>query len=134
MYATLCYAELVRVYKDSPIDAPSTFPTKLFTRDLYTFGCPRLVLEDFTDVFAMAMDSHDGQSWRIVSEHDPVPRVPPVLITDPKFIHLDNAYEVSDHAPPEPILTERNSHPRPPLPVIAGNMSYHSECNTNFYP
>lgn len=104
----------------------SRHPGRPLTRDLYTFGSPRLALDDFTDVFAMAMDAHSGSSWRIVSAGDPVTLVPPVLITDAKFIHLDTTWQVSETTPPEPIESERNSHPRPPLPVIGVNMSYHS--------
>ena len=126
MYASVHYAELVRLYKNDPIEPDSTYPTQLVVRDLYTFGSPRLVLEDFVNVFAAAMEQHRGQSWRIVSAHDPVTAVPPVLITDPTFVHIDKGYTISDHKPPEEMESERYTHPRPQLPVIAANMSFHS--------
>lgn len=125
-YATLYYAELVRLYRNGPVGPVFSLPAKLIPRDLYTFGSPRVALEDFTDVFALAMEMHCGSSWRIVSAGDPVTLVPPVLITDAKFIHLDKAYRVSDGSAPELMRSERNSHPLPPIPVIAVNMSYHS--------
>ncbi|KAJ3556799.1 hypothetical protein NM688_g1821 [Phlebia brevispora] len=123
-YATLFYAELVRLYQNNPDDPVFNLPVRLTPRDLYTFGSPRVALEDFTDVFAMAMDMHDGSSWRIVSAGDPVTLVPPVLVTDAKFIHLDKGYQVCENAPPEEMKSERNSHPRPPIPMIT-NMTYH---------
>ncbi|THG96877.1 hypothetical protein EW026_g5032 [Hermanssonia centrifuga] len=123
-YASLCYAELLRLYNNQPIDPFVTSPSKLILRDLYTFGSPRFALEDFVDVFMLVMDTHHGYSWRIVSEGDPVTLVPPVHLIDPKFIHLDKAWQVSENAEPQELPSERNSHPRPPIPVI--NMSYHT--------
>ncbi|PSR81016.1 hypothetical protein PHLCEN_2v6547 [Hermanssonia centrifuga] len=108
----------------TPIDPFVTSPSKLILRDLYTFGSPRFALEDFVDVFMLVMDTHHGYSWRIVSEGDPVTLVPPVHLIDPKFIHLDKAWQVSENAEFQELPSERNSHPRPPIPVI--NMSYHT--------
>ena len=125
-YAALFYAELLRLYNNAPIAPLSSGPPTCVLRDLYSFGCPRFGLADFADVFALAMDEHEGSCWRILARDDPVGLVPPVLITDSKFIHLDRAYEVSESESPVEIPSERNSHPRPPLPVVTINMSNHS--------
>ncbi len=117
---------MIRLCDDDLVDPASQPSDELLLRDLYTFGSPRVTLEDFTDVFAMAMERHNGSSWRIVSAGDPVALVPPVLITDAKFIHLDKTWQVSENTTPEPVKSERNSHPRPPMPDIGTNMSYHS--------
>lgn len=117
---------MIRLCDDDLVDPASQPLAELLLRDLYTFGSPRVTLEDFTDVFAMAMERHNGSSWRIVSAGDPVALVPPVLVTDAKFIHLDKTWQVSENTTPEPVKSERNSHPRPPMPDIGTNMSYHS--------
>ncbi|KIP10351.1 hypothetical protein PHLGIDRAFT_239316 [Phlebiopsis gigantea 11061_1 CR5-6] len=125
-YAALSYAELLRLYNNAPIAPLSSGPPTCVLRDLYSFGCPRFGLADFADVFTLAMDEHEGSCWRILARDDPVGLVPPVLITDAKFIHLDRAYEVSDSESPTELPSERNSHPRPPLPVVSINMSNHT--------
>lgn len=79
------------------------------------------------DAFDEALFAHGGRSWRISTGGDPVSLVPPVLITDPKFIHLDRAIRVFDGGEPEHLETEKGTHPRPPLPVITVNMSHHSK-------
>ena len=124
-YASLFYAELMRFYNDGPISRLKQ-PACLL-RDLYIFGSPRFGLADFADIFSLAIDEHAGYSWRIICHGDPVGLVPPVLITDPKFIHLDKGYEVFDTDGPVELQSEKNSHPRPPLPVVTINMSNHSE-------
>ncbi|EKM59890.1 uncharacterized protein PHACADRAFT_170488 [Phanerochaete carnosa HHB-10118-sp] len=123
-YASLFYAELLRLYNNDPMSARSDPPTCVL-RDLYTFGSPRFGLLDFVDMFSLVAEEHTGYSWRIICRDDPVGLVPPVLITDPKFIHVDKAYEVSETDVPIELQSERNSHPRPPLRVI--NMSHHSK-------
>jgi hypothetical protein len=120
----LFYAELLRLYNDGSIKQCS--PTCML-RDLYTFGSPRFALADFADVFTLTMDEHAGSAWRILCADDPVGMVPPVLITDARFIHLDGAWQVSEAEGPVEIQSERNSHPGPPLPVVTINMSNHSE-------
>ena len=123
-YASLFYAELLRLYNDNPITQNRR---ACVLRDLYTFGSPRFALADFADVFNLAMEEHTGNSWRIRCADDPVGLVPPVLITDAKFIHLDKAWVVSETEKPVELPSERNSHPRPPLPVVTINMSNHSK-------
>ncbi|GJE87531.1 lipase family protein [Phanerochaete sordida] len=124
-YAALYFAELLRLFDNGPISSQSGKPACIL-RDLYTFGSPRFGLLDFVDVFSLAIDEHDGYSWRINCSQDPVCLVPPVLITDARFIHLDKAYEVSQSDGPLELASERNSHPRPPLPVVPINMSNHT--------
>ncbi len=147
-YATLCYAELLRL-KQNPSASPRL--DNLRIRDLYTYGSPRVALEDFVDALSSALDpDHEypttrtptppskaldsksstqlcqSSSFRILTQSDPVPLVPPVLLTDPNFIHLDSAYRVAVNEEPQGVESERGTHPRPPmLPVF--DMSSHSE-------
>ncbi|KAI0092132.1 Alpha/Beta hydrolase protein [Irpex rosettiformis] len=132
-YATLCYAELLRLQLNPPT---SPRPSNLRIRDLYTYGSPRVALGDFVDALSDALDpefeyptskssTSSTSSFRILTTADPVPLVPPALLTDPKFIHLDSAYRVSTNAEPEPVDSERGTHPRPPL-VPVFDMSSHT--------
>lgn len=118
-YATLCYAELLRLQS-----RPTTI--KFVLQDLYTFGSPRIALDDFADAFYTALLSHKGHSWRICSARDPITLIPPALLTDPKFTHVDRSYLVAADMEPEESDTERGTHPRPPLPIVGMNMSHHS--------
>lgn len=120
-YASLCYTELLRLQR-----RPTTI--KLVLRDLYTFGSPRIGLNDFAEAFRDALLSHTGHSWRICCTLDPVTLVPPVLLTDPKFTHLDKTYLVAVDEDPEEADTELGTHPRPPLPIVGMKMSHHSTC------
>jgi hypothetical protein len=137
-YATLCYAELLRLHTNLSLHAT---PPSFLLRDLYTFGSPRLALQDFTDALSHALhapspaqtlaSSQTGHSahncWRILVAGDPVSRVPPVLLTDPAFVHLDGgAYELAEGEAPTPLESERGTRPRPPL-VLVPDMSRHSE-------
>lgn len=112
--------------------------TNLVLHDLYTYGSPRVALGDFVSAFSSALalplstrtssEKQKGNgrgAWRICSSGDPVPLVPPVLLTDPAFIHLDVGFRVSEDSLPERLPSESGTHPRPPLPVF--NMSNHSE-------
>ncbi|KAI0340820.1 alpha/beta-hydrolase [Trametopsis cervina] len=117
-YASLFYAEQLRLAQSHP----ST--SNLVLRDLYTYGSPRVALGDFVDAVDLALRSHAGHAWRICSIGDPVTLVPPALLTDPKFIHLDVGYRVAEDQEPVRLETERRTHPRPPLPLI--NMSNHT--------
>ncbi|KAI0787132.1 hypothetical protein BC629DRAFT_1515125 [Irpex lacteus] len=99
-YATLCYAELLRLQTNPPPRPHLTQATSASVTYIHTAA-------------PASSQSSQSSSFRILTTSDPVPLVPPVLLTDPNFIHLDSAYH------------ERGTHPRPPmLPVF--DMSSHT--------
>ncbi|KAL5481178.1 hypothetical protein ACEPAI_10119 [Sanghuangporus weigelae] len=141
-YATLCYAELMRLYNDTPTDPgfkddPHADLAHFFSRlkvrqfvlrDLYTFGCPRIggLMNNvsWAKSYKAALDNHNGQSWRIQNNLDPVTAVPPVLPLISTWNHVDNGYQVNDSSPPQALPTEIDTQPG--VSFHPGNISYHS--------
>ncbi|KAI0690866.1 Alpha/Beta hydrolase protein [Cytidiella melzeri] len=138
-YATLCYAELLRLSQLNPSSS------KIILRDLYTFGSPRVALEDFVSALSTSLSpspshstpnttttsisssssTHTTHSRRITTVSDPVTLVPPVLLTDPTFVHVDGeAWQVAEEKEPVRLKSEVGTHPRPPLPLF--DMSNHT--------
>ncbi|KAJ3972655.1 hypothetical protein EV361DRAFT_948608 [Lentinula raphanica] len=138
-YATLCYAEIMRLYNNSPAKPRqeegelARFFSQLkkrqfLLRDLYTFGCPRLggVMndKDWASQYVSALDDHTGQSWGVVNRYDPVTAVPPVIPFISTWNHVDNGYQVSDQETPQPLPSEVGTQPG--LNFEFWNFPYHS--------
>jgi len=115
-YGTLCYAELLRLYNNSPARFSATGQPQFILRDLHTIGSPRIALEGFVDTFEGALAQHTGFSWRVVNKDDPIPMVPPPPILKPEynFIHVDIAWEITSYSKPVKLPTERETTTQPP--------------------
>ena len=143
-YATLCYAELMRLYNNMPTDPgvasedPHASLAKFFSqlkerqfvlRDLYTFGCPRVggVMSnvDWAKSYKSALDNHNGKSWRVKNNYDPVTAVPPVVPLISTWNHVDNGYQVNDSSSPEALPTEIGTQPG--ISLKPWNFPYHCE-------
>ena len=128
-YATLCYAELVRLYNNDPTWFPEDVEDthahlraafsalkerKFVLRDLYTFGCPRVggVAEnkDWARNYVSALNQHEGKSWRVVNDGDPVTNVPPIFPFS-TWNHVDNGYKLDANTPPVALPTEVGTQP-----------------------
>ncbi|KAJ7911965.1 Alpha/Beta hydrolase protein [Mycena leptocephala] len=138
-YATLCYAELMRLYNNTPAkgdlhgDLAHFFSQlkekrQFFLRDLNTFGCPRLGglwnKVDWAKHYKTALDDHKGQTWRLVNKDDPVTSVPPVIPLISTWNHVDHGYEVSDNNAPTPVPSEIGTQPS--VSIKPWNFPYHS--------
>ncbi|KAL5522857.1 hypothetical protein ACEPAG_8875 [Sanghuangporus baumii] len=141
-YATLCYAEIMRLYNNTPTDPgskddPHADLAHFFShlkerqfvlRDLYTFGCPRIggLMDNvsWAKSYKAALDNHIGQSWRIQNNFDPVTAVPPVIPIISTWNHVDNGYQTNDSAPPKELPTEIDTQPG--ISLKPWNFPYHS--------
>ncbi|KAJ3766462.1 Alpha/Beta hydrolase protein [Lentinula raphanica] len=138
-YATLCYAEFMRLYNNDPAvplqgeEGEESFFSQLKERqfllqDLYTFGCPRLggVMDqkDWAYQYASALQYHEGQSWRVVNEYDPVAAMPPIIPYITTWNHVDNGYQISDQRNPQPLPSEVGTQPG--TSIKPWNYPYHS--------
>ncbi|KAI0743498.1 Alpha/Beta hydrolase protein [Daedaleopsis nitida] len=129
-YATLCYAELMRLYNNDPTwfaedgeDAHahlrvafSALKERQFVlRDLYTFGCPRLggVMDnkDWARSYVSALKHHDGRSWHVKNGGDPVTNVPPVVPLISTWNHVDSGYKLDTGKAPVALPTEVGTQP-----------------------
>ncbi|KAI0086452.1 hypothetical protein BDY19DRAFT_343649 [Irpex rosettiformis] len=148
-YATLCYAELMRLSSYNLSDFTASVDTlqddehgrelgnffsqlkarNFLLRDLYSFGCPRLggVMnkKDWASQYTKALYSHTGKSWRVVNEYDPVTAVPPVIPwSSTPWNHVDNGYQVSNKGYPKALPSEVGT--RPGISIKPWNFPYHS--------
>jgi len=108
-YATLTYAQLC-------IQGFGT--DKAALGDLYTFGSPRVALEDFAVPFVAAVHStaSNGSSWRITNHNDFVPKIPFSIIRKP-YIHVDEASMIYPNSKPVKQPTEIGTRPGFAMPT-----------------
>ncbi|KAF4840883.1 Lipase [Colletotrichum siamense] len=72
-YSSFCYAQIL-------VDDGKLTQEKIQTGDEYTFGCPRVVSNDWAAMNQDRVSKKKGQSWRIVNDEDLVPQVPPTTV------------------------------------------------------
>ena len=149
-YATLCYAELMRLYNNDPTwlsngasedshahlrEAFVQLKERQFVlRDLYTFGCPRLggVMnnKDWARSYVSALGDHKGKSWRVKNGGDPVTKVPPALPLISTWNHVDNAYKLDKGKAPVALPTEVGTQPSFGFnPLLFGRHCEHCICS-----
>jgi hypothetical protein len=83
--------------------------------DLYTFGSPRVGLNDWASTAGTAMSAQtQGHVWRTVNAGDVVTMVPPVLFSGGDFNHLDVGWQISSTHAPIKLPSEVGTHTSPP--------------------
>lgn len=101
--------ETVRRFGNAPVSS------HFYIGDLYTFGSPRVGLNDWASTVQSAMAAQtQGHAWRTVNAGDVVTTVPPVLPSDANFNHLDVGWQISPTQPPLKLPSEVGTHPNPP--------------------
>ncbi|KLO12952.1 alpha/beta-hydrolase [Schizopora paradoxa] len=98
-YSTFLHCELNRL-----VDDPQS--TKVTIKDIMTFGSPRTGLKDFANKCGENMQPHQN-SWRFANKWDPVPMVPPRIMTG--YTHVDTGYKLYKDRQPELIPSERTN-------------------------
>jgi Lipase (class 3) len=97
------------------------FSGKFYIGDLYTFGSPRVGLNDWASAARTAVSAQtQGHAWRTVNAGDPVTMVPPVLPWDANFIHLDAGWQISPKQAPTVIPSEIGTHTSTPSSFDTG--------------
>lgn len=85
----------------------SPFKGNFYIGDLYTFGSPRVGLNDWASAARTAMSAQTrGQAWRTANTGDLVTMIPPVFPWDANFIHLDVGWQVSPTRAPIKLRSE----------------------------
>jgi hypothetical protein len=108
-YASFFHMETVRRLGNSP------FKGNIYVGDLYTFGSPRVGLNDWASAARTAMGSQTrGHAWRAANVGDPVTTIPPIFPLDANFTHLDVGWQLSPHQVPVKLPTEIGTPRRPP--------------------
>lgn len=108
-YASFCHMETVRRIGNTPVS------NSFYIGDLYTFGSPRVGLNDWASAARTAMSAQtQGHVWRTVDAGDVVTMVPPVLSSDANFTHLDGAWQISPTQAPLKLPSEIGTHTNPP--------------------
>jgi Lipase (class 3) len=101
--------ETVRRLGNSPLKG------NFYIGDLYTFGSPRVGLNDWASAARTAVSTQArGHAWRTVNAGDIVTMVPPVWPWDANFIHLDVGWQISPKQAPIKLTSEIGTRPRPP--------------------
>ena len=101
--------ETVRRLGNSPLRG------NLYIGDLYTFGSPRVGLNDWASAARTAMKAQNrGHVWRTANARDLVTIVPPVFPWDAKFIHLDAGWQISPTQAPTRLPSEIGTTRKPP--------------------
>ena len=99
-------------------------------RDFHSFASPRVGgwenSGDWASSYKTALSKHEGQSWRIVNEFDPVPDVPPVVVLISWWNHVDNGYNIFTWRPPSVLASE--IHTQPSVQIRPWNFGFHRMC------
>ncbi|KAK2029628.1 lipase [Colletotrichum zoysiae] len=93
---------------------------RMATGDEYTFGAPRVGGRSWAVHNNSVVSASEGQSWRVVNDHDLVPQVPPTSLrpTEVDFYHIDKGVKIFNSQLPEPIESEIGG---PPPKVVGFN-------------
>jgi len=101
--------ETVRRFGNTPL------ASHFYIGDIYTFGSPRVGLNDWASTVQAAMRAQtQGHAWRTVNTGDVVTMVPPVLLSGTKFNHLDVGWQISPAHAPLKLPSEVGTHTNPP--------------------
>lgn len=93
----------------------SPFKGNFYIGDLYTFGGPRVGLDDWASAARTAMSAQDRRhAWRTANVGDLVTMVPPVFPWDANFIHLDAGWQISPVQAPTKLPSEIGTLRNPP--------------------
>lgn len=113
-YSTLCYTQLL-------IDVAPSNPgvREMMMGDEYTFGAPRIASNQWSKFTNKLVEVQRGRSWRIVNNHDLVPRVPPTTLqpTELDFHHIDTGLHIWPYKEPEQLPSEVDQPNPKPYPV-----------------
>ena len=101
--------ETVRRLGNSPLKG------NFYIGDLYTFGSPRVGLNDWASAARTATKAQSrGHAWRTANVGDLVTMVPPVFLWDANFIHLDAGWQISPTQAPIRRPSEIGTSRQPP--------------------
>jgi hypothetical protein len=101
--------ETVRRLGNSPLKG------NFYIGDLYTFGSPRVGLDDWASAARTAMKTQNrGHAWRTANVRDVVTMVPPLFPWDANFIHLDAGWQISPTQAPTRLPSEIGTTRKPP--------------------
>ncbi|KAL5498854.1 hypothetical protein ACEPAH_1372 [Sanghuangporus vaninii] len=80
--------------------------------------------------YTTALDNHNGQSWHIQNNFDPVKAVPPVMPLISTWNHVDNGYQTNNSSPPHALPTEIDTQPG--VSLHPRNFPYHYDHGSIF--
>lgn len=115
-YSTLCYTQLLIDVAPSDPGAKETI-----MGDEYTFGAPRIGSNGWARLASELADVQRGRSWRIVNNHDLVPKVPPTTLqpTQLDFHHVDTGVHIWPYKSPAQLPTEIDQPNPKPYPIYS---------------
>lgn len=149
-YSILCFTELMRLFREptpslssvdsNPFSALTSFEIQLSTtlktnnfvlQDCHSFGAPRIGgwtrSGDWAKAYNTAVASHQGKSWRVANEWDPVVDIPPVVPFISWWHHVDEGWMIGGKdGAPRKLKSEIGTQPG--VSLKPWNFAYHREC------